>query len=141
LAVYLNVVRQGRWGRNGRHRPRCFPVRGRGLFYYLAHRDLRRTTEEVWQEFPNDNARAIGKYKGKFVRISGKVMVQTDRKSTRPALDSPKDSKWRIEFALRPADLKGVKSGQELVVRGHFAPCKNPDINLTSSNSTLEEQH
>ena len=67
--------------------------------------------------------------------------MQTDGKSTRLAFDPPKDAKWRIEFALRPADLKGIKSGQELVVRGRFAPRKNPDANLTLSNCTLLEQH
>jgi hypothetical protein len=113
---------------------------GGGLFYWLSHRESRMTAEEVWQEYAKDNARAVEHFKGKFVQVSGKVIVQTDGKSTRLAFDPPKDAKWRIEFLLRSGELQGIKSGQELTVRGRFAPRKNPEANLTLSNCTLVEQ-
>jgi hypothetical protein len=114
---------------------------GGGLFYWLSHRDSRITAEEVWQEFANDNQRAGERYKGKFVQVSGKVIVQTTGKSSRLAFEPPKDAKWRIEFALRSNESEGIKSGQELTVRGKFAQRRNPEANLMLSNCNLMKEN
>src|SRR5262249_239009 len=68
---------------------------GGGLFYCLSHRDARTTADEVWQDFASNNEKAGERYKGKWVQVTGKVVVQTDGKTSKVAFDPPKDAKWR----------------------------------------------
>jgi hypothetical protein len=110
---------------------------GGGSYYWFTHREIKLTADEVGIEFAKSTKDASEKYKGKWVQVSGKVIIQADGKATRIGFDGPKDAKWRIEFSLRPTELGEIKTGQEITVRGRLAPRKNPDSNLMLSNCNL----
>jgi tetratricopeptide (TPR) repeat protein len=110
---------------------------GSSAYYFFQHREVRLTAEEAWQEYARDTKGASDKYKGRFVQITGKVTVPADAKITRLAFESPKEAKWHIEFALRPDEMKTIKAGQQITIRGRFGPRKNPEANLMLSNCNL----
>jgi len=112
-------------------------VGGGAYFLFFMQHDVKVTAPAVWDEFAKDNSAANAKFKGKFVQITGKLATRLNKNNTEQfVLDPPPDAAWYIEFSLRPADAKDLKAGQEVTLRGRFAPRKE-DGNLLISNCTL----
>ena len=110
---------------------------GGGGYYWFSHREIKLTSEEVGGEYAKNPKGANDRYANRWVQVSGKVVIQTEGKTTRVGFDGPQGANWHIEFTLPPPQLKDLKSGQEITVRGRFAPRKNPDKNLVLSNGGL----
>ena len=111
---------------------------GGGAAYVFAARESRLTAAEAWEEFSRDKAVATEKYKGKFVQITGKVVSRPAKNNTEQLMmETGPDAKGHIEFKLKEAEMKGLKSGQEVTLRGRFSPRKEPDADLLLSNCTL----
>ncbi len=105
----------------------------------FANRDTKVEAAEVWKEYEQNNDAANQKYKGKFVLVSGKLKIYTANKTTQLFFEPPQDdAKWQITFNL-PKDMKALKNGQDLIVRGRFMPHKK-DANLSMSNCSLVKE-
>jgi hypothetical protein len=109
---------------------------GVGAYYYLTA-DAALTAADAWAEFDRDNKAANLKYKGKVVRVTGKVKIVPVGDAKRLYFEGPEDAKWKIEFSLRNDQINDVKSGQEATVRGRFSQRKDPDSDLTMTNCRL----
>jgi tetratricopeptide (TPR) repeat protein len=113
---------------------------GYGVYALMfANRDTKVEAAEVWKQYEENNDGANQKYKGKFVRVWGKLKIYTANKSTQLLFEPPQDdAKWHITFSL-PKDMKDLKNGQDLIVRGRFMPRKK-DANLSMSNCSLVKE-
>jgi tetratricopeptide (TPR) repeat protein len=108
----------------------------------FANRAIRLTAAEAWQEYAQNTAEANKKYRGKWVRVTGRLKVVTDNKTnnktTQLFFEPPQeDAKWFISIALKPTDAKDLKPGEEIILLGRFNARKEPDGNLPMSNCSL----
>jgi tetratricopeptide (TPR) repeat protein len=109
---------------------------GGGIFWFMTG-ESHVTATQVWEEYDKDTPGANQKYKGKFVLITGKVKIITDKQTARSFLVGSESGKWGIEFVL-PKDKKDtIKDGQEVTLRCRFNQRKEPDGYLVLSNCTL----
>jgi hypothetical protein len=112
---------------------------GGGVYYlFFMQHDIQVTAAEVWDEYSKDTPAANQKYKGKFVRITGKLKVYSaPGKTTHYFFETPENAKWGIEFVLQAKDIGQVKDGDELTLRCRFGTRREPDGNLMLSNCAL----
>jgi hypothetical protein len=112
---------------------------GGGVYaFFFANREASLTAEEVWREFEADTGAANAKYKGKFVQVTGKVLVHTDRGRGRYFFEAPsKGAKWAVEFMPPASQVNDVKANQEITVRGRLSRPRGTDVNVVLSNCTL----
>jgi hypothetical protein len=110
-----------------------------GGVYLLANVqfDTRLTSQQAWEEFAKDTKAAQQKYKGRFVRLSGKLKITTVGKGTALTFEPPEGAKWSITFSLPHDQVKDLQTGQEITVRCRFGSRPEPDGNLQLSNCTL----
>jgi hypothetical protein len=99
--------------------------------------DTRMTAQEAWDEFANDTKGAQQKYKGRFVRITGKLKIATVGKGTALFFEPPEGAKWAISFTLPRDQAKDLQTGQDITVRCRFGLRQEPDGNLLLSNCSL----
>ncbi|HTU18228.1 MAG TPA: tetratricopeptide repeat protein [Gemmataceae bacterium] len=111
---------------------------GYGAYVLIAGGDLKRTAEQVWTEYDQDLNAANKRYRGRFVQVSGKLHIYKDEKTTQFFFESPaEDAKWSIVFLPKPKDAAELKEGQDITIRGKFAPNKKPDKHLVLSNISI----
>jgi hypothetical protein len=108
-------------------------------YWFLVIREARHNAVDIWEEFSRDTAGASQKYKGRFVHLTGKVTVQTTGNNKSLVFEAPESAKWRIEFALKTAEMDKIKSGQEITVRCRLNPRKDEKANLKLSNCSIVE--
>src|SRR5262249_13846886 len=103
-----------------------------GVVYYafIMEHDVSLTAEKAWAEFDGNTEAANKKYKGKFVRITGKVKVEKGEAGEKLVLEGSPGAKWGFEITLRPVQRKDVQAEQTLTVRGRFVARKEPDSNV-----------
>ena len=107
----------------------------------FAARDIKLTAGDAWKEFAQNTPESNKKYRGKFVRVTGKLKVYTVNKKTQLFFESPEaDSKWFILFTVPAADAKSLQDGQDITVRGRFTNRKEPDGHLSMSNCSLVKE-
>jgi hypothetical protein len=59
--------------------------------------------------------------------------MYTQGKNSALYFEAPQeDPKWGIRINLRPTELKNVKDGQEITVRGRFTARKDGDVNMSN---------
>lgn len=111
---------------------------GGGGYSLFQSRETRLTSTEAWTTFDENTEAANKKFKGQFVQITGKIKVYPVGKSSRFFFEFPEGSKWGIECTLRQAEMKELKEGQTITIRGRFTQRrKEPDSNVAMSNCSL----
>ncbi len=111
---------------------------GGGYLLFFRNSEPQLDALEVWKEFDADTTAANLKYKGKFVRITGKIKEFTQGRSSRFFFEMPEDAKWGMEFSLRKEQKDTLKGGETVTIRGRLTPrAKKPEANLIISNGNL----
>jgi len=119
-------------------------ILGAGGYYaylFLFTGDIKLTAEELTEEFAKDTPTANKKYKGKFVQVTGKVMMTTGSAASQLSFEPTGGVHWKIIFALRKDDAKKITAGQQVTVRCRLSSRKEPDGNLSLTSIELVKIH
>jgi hypothetical protein len=107
------------------------------VYEFLASGDYKVTATDLWEEYARDTTAANKKYKGAWVQITGTFKTNQEGGKAKQYFEAPGGAKWRIEFFLKQAEVKDLKSGQEVSIRGKLSTRKEPDGALAFGNCTL----
>ena len=97
----------------------------------------------VWKEYAADSTTAAQSYKGRFVKVTGKVKLYRARGEVRTFFAAPDGTTWGIQFLLPAAEVKQLEDGAKVTIRGRFATREGRDLkgNLPMSNASLVAVH
>jgi tetratricopeptide (TPR) repeat protein len=110
---------------------------GGGYFLFFQNREPKLTSQQAWDAFEKDPDSTYQKYKGKFVQVTGPIKLYPVGKTSRFFFEIPADAKWGIEFTLTQSQMKELKDGLTITVRGRFSARKNAESNVVMTNCNL----
>jgi hypothetical protein len=110
-----------------------------GAGWYLLAGEGALKASDIWEEFDKDYKSANTKYKERFVRVTGRVKIYTQKNQVPRVFFTPPDgANWAIEFFPPGKEASGLKDGGTATVRGRLSRADDK-TNVTMSNCTLEK--